>query len=258
MRRKNGRISRILSASVPTPIPSSDLRIADLPEDVREDGERLKATYHALAADAGLLTEDGAMDLGKLGDLDTVKALNLETLRGIHAAAERLADLGSPARLEHRALQEPFRKDCRLKEFRSSIFSDIAFHHRFWPFQWAQVRMVERQSRGFITSAVFTAQGPRALAVTGDLDLGRCTALRALPADLSVAGDLNLLACTSLATLPPGLTVSGELDLSRCTFTTLPADLRVNGALFCTSAQIAAEAQRLKATGQILGAITLL
>lgn len=73
--------------------PNSDLRIADLPEDAREEGARLRAVYLANLAEAGFLTTDGAVDLGRLSDIQAVRTADIRLLRDALAAAERLSVL---------------------------------------------------------------------------------------------------------------------------------------------------------------------
>lgn len=103
--------------------PTSSLTLSDLPEDLRPEGERLKARYHALASDAGLLTEDGAMDLGKLEDFDTVKKVDFATLRALFETAEALAALGG---LSHQALQQVLVRDGLDAKLKRSIENTVA------------------------------------------------------------------------------------------------------------------------------------
>jgi len=73
---------------------------------------------------------------------------------------------------------------------------------------------------------------PTCLSVVEDLDLGRCSSLKALPRGLSVDGNLNLGWCSALTELPEDLKVLGNLDLSACyALTALPRKLQVLGYL---------------------------
>ena len=73
---------------------------------------------------------------------------------------------------------------------------------------------------------------PENLSVGGFLYLGGCTGLTALPENLSVGGFLSLDGCTGLTALPENLSVGGGLSLTRCTgLTALPENLSVGGDL---------------------------
>lgn len=155
--------------------PSSDLRIADLPPDLREEGVRLKTRYHALIADAGLHAKDGAVDLGKLGDMDIVKSVDLGTLRSIAETAEALHAL------EYSALPEEVRQDCPYDEYCSPAFAKEAASQGSTPFQWAGKRHIAREEE--------RAKDPFAnIKVSGNLDLRGVTQLRPLPKGLILGG----------------------------------------------------------------------
>ena len=73
---------------------------------------------------------------------------------------------------------------------------------------------------------------PENLSVGGRLSLSRCTGLTALPENLSVGGNLSLSGCTGLTALPENLSVGGNLSLSGCTgLTALPENFSVGGDL---------------------------
>ena len=68
--------------------------------------------------------------------------------------------------------------------------------------------------------------------VEGDLSLGGCTGLTALPENLSVESYLSLEGCTGLMALPKNLSVEGYLSLDGCTgLTALPENLSVGSFL---------------------------
>lgn len=212
---------------------SADLRIADLPPDLRAKGQALRDRYHALAAHAGLLTETGAVDLGKLDDLAFVKSAELAVLREIVATVEELERLTDPRFRQYRELQAAFRAACDFDEFRSVFFTAEAISLGLSSFQWVEIRTVHLQTGGIATPAVYRAQGPRRLSWPGAMNLRGCTNLTALPVDFTIEGRFDLSYCSALVALPEGLTARENLHLGLCTsLTTIPESLVVLGSLF--------------------------
>lgn len=235
--------------------PSTDLRIADLPEDLRDEGTRLRAEYYALLSRGGFLNDDGAVDLGLLQDLERVQSCDLATLRAIAETAEALANLEGPVRREYEELQAPFRRDCPIEEYCSADFTEEAASNGFSRFQWAQVQMVCRQAA--LSTSVFTPDGLRKLKVEGFLQLQNCEHLTALPAELTVKLSLYLNYCSSLCVLPQKLVVGRDFHIEGCFgLTSLPRDLTIRGGIFLGSSSLSMKeaARVLKINGQI-GAI---
>lgn len=205
--------------------PRADLTLADLPEDLRDEGARLKARYHALASDAGLLTEEGAMDVRKLDDLSFVKTANLGMLRDLLGTSEKLLLLDM-----YRALPDAVRVACPFAEFSAPAFAP----DRFSAEQWAYVQTIVRQSGGVVDAGSFAPLRAAGLTCLGDLDLAdtgitflpdyfevhgllyldNCSALTVLPTSFAVGHDLSLIGCSSLTSIPWGMKVKGDVILS--------------------------------------------
>lgn len=237
---------------------SSHLILANLPGDLRDEGARLRAEYFALLGEADLLTQDGAVDLGKLTDLGRVKSVNLATLRQIEAAAEGLAALDALRyrREEHTELQDPFRLVCPIEEYSSPEFAREAAAHGFSPYQWVQVRTVVRQAETspyevptdlVVTPEMFTPNGPRKLIVQGDLQLYGRTELAALPNELVVMGILFCTDCSTLASLPPDLTAEGGMTLGATLVQELPEGVIVHSFLDVVNGTAALQTQAMEA-----------
>lgn len=216
-----------MSGMTPQHGPASDLRIADLPEDLRPEAERLKAEYHALAMEANLLNPAGEYEPQRLDDFVFVEQSDLDALTKLAAIGEELLNLASPLRREYEAFDPAIKRLVPVDEVLSPAFAADAASRGFTPVQWVGVQVLERQ-RPLSTSGC-KPLGSHGLFFPKDLVLSNVKELRVLPPGLTVRGNAFLNG-TSITSVPPRLTAEWNLYLNFCTkLQTIPPDLRVEG-----------------------------